>query len=340
MFNIDFQDVEQILYDYHIDSKVKQISELQRYYYERNNPESKEVRLITKIELEDALALVIRFKNESDVTIELIENQSQFAAMMRKRGINTPYQYQTDGKFAKWYNIGGYDVIVTVEQFVENEIKIVDAATAKKTGELLAKMHTISEDNNIHIDNDVLFNPFTDNDLFDFRTFATLESVLEDEDKIIFDNIINTYNMYMDILTPLKNYPKYAVQGDISDCNLYLSCNGDIGIFDFNRSGDNILYCDAVMQAVFEARLMDYPEDKGSDFEEEILTAFLEGYSSVRAFSIEEERWYPYLCAIIDAFWSADIRWNKDSLLNAYRAGDKEGVHRWLTVIWERLSMN
>lgn len=340
MFNIDFQDVEQILYDYHIDSKVKQISEVQRYYYERNNPESKEVRLITKIELEGALSLVIRFKNESDVTIELIESQSQFADMMRKKGIITPYQYQTDGKFAKWYNIGGYDVIVTVEQFVENEIKIVDAVTAKKTGELLAKMHTISEDNNIHIDNDVLFNPFTDNDLFDFGTFATLESVLEDEDKIIFDNIINTYNMYMDILTPLKNYPKYAVQGDISDCNLYLSCNGDIGIFDFNRSGDNILYCDAVMQAVFEARLMDYPEDKGSDFEEEILTAFLEGYSSVRAFSKEEERWYPYLFAIIDAFWSADIRWNEDSLLNAYRAGDKDGVHRWLTVIWERLSMN
>ena len=40
MFNIDFQDVELILHDYHIDSKVKQISELQRYYYERNNPES------------------------------------------------------------------------------------------------------------------------------------------------------------------------------------------------------------------------------------------------------------------------------------------------------------
>lgn len=212
--------------------------------------------------------------------------------------------------------------------------------TARKTGELLAKMHIISEDKNIHIDNDVLFNPFTDNDLFDFGAFASLESVLEDEDKILFDKIVDKYNMYMDILTPLKKYPRYAVQGDISDCNLYLTCQEDIGIFDFNRSGDNILFCDAVMQAVFEARLMDYPEDKGNDFGEEILTAFLEGYCSVRAFSKEEENWYPYLYAIIDAFWSADIRWNEDSLLNAHKAGDMEGVRRWLTIIWERLSMS
>ena len=161
------------------------------------------------------MLVVIRFKNESDVTIGLIESQSQFAYMMRNEGIATPYQYQTDGKFAKWYSIGSYDVIVTGEQFVENEIKVVDAMTARKTGELLAKMHIISEDKNIHIDNDVLFNPFTDNDLFDFGAFASLESVLEDEDKILFDKIVDKYNMYMDILTPLKKYPRYAVQGKL-----------------------------------------------------------------------------------------------------------------------------
>lgn len=338
MFNVNIYDIEKILQDYHIISKIKQISELQRYHYEHDNPNSKEVRLIIKVELEDSPHLVIRFKNEADVTIELIESQSLFAEILQNNGIITPYQYKTDGKFAKWYTLSGYDVIVTVEQFVENEIKVVDESVAKKTGALLAKMHTISEDNNLHVCNKVLFDPFEDNDLFDFETFHSLESTFENEDKELFDKIVNKYNVYMEILSPLKKYPRYAVQGDISDCNLYRTCLGEVGVFDFNRCGDNILFCDAVMQAVFFARLMEYPEEKEDDFEAKILMSFWEGYCSLRGFSKEQQSWYPYLYAVIDAFWSLDIHWREDSLLNAHKKGDVEGVRRWLFTIWERLS--
>ena len=75
----------------------------------------------------------------------------------------------------------------------------------------------------------------------------------------------------MNILSPLKECKKYAVQGDISNCNLYQNASEEIGVFDFNRSGDNILFCDAVMQAVFEARLMDYPKNKDNNFEKHII---------------------------------------------------------------------
>ena len=189
MFSANINDVENILKDYHIILKIRQISELQRYNYEQDDPDSKEVRLIIKVDLEESSPLVIRFKNESDVTIEIIENQSLFADILRNNGIITPYQYKTDGRFAKWYRISGYDVIVTVEQFVENEIKIVDASIAKKTGVLLAKMHTISENKNLHVHNEVLFDPFEYNDLFDFEGFKSLESTLENEDKVLFQNI-------------------------------------------------------------------------------------------------------------------------------------------------------
>lgn len=339
MFRVDYADIESILQDYNIVSKIRGISELQRYHYERDDPSSKEVRLIVKIDLEDKSSLVIRFKNEEDVTIDLIESQSQFAAELKNNGIIAPTQYQANGKFANWYHIGGYDVIVTVEQFVENEIKAVDAQTAKKTGELLAKTHTISEQLDLHVDNAVLFDPFAHNDLFAFDAFMSLEHVLEGDDKALFDRIVGTYHTYMEVLAPLRKQPQYAVQGDISDCNLYLTHQGEVGIFDFNRAGDNILFCDAVMQAIFEARLMNYPENKEADFEAKILASFLDGYCSVRSFSKEERQWYPYLYAIIDAFWSADILWNEDSLLNAQKAGDSERVRRWLSTIWERLAI-
>ena len=340
MFQISHKDITSILQDYGIKTNIINFHELQRYHYERDDPNSKEVRLIVKLELEDASSLVVRFKNEEDVTIELIESQSQFAEVLKNEGIITPRQYLSKGRYANWYTIGGYEVIVTLEQFVEHEIKVVDEITAKKTGKLLAKTHDIAERHNLHVDNDVLFNPFEHNDLFAFDSFMSLSQFLVGEDKVLFDKIIDKYHAYMEKLAPLRERPKYAVQGDISECNLYLTDGCEVGIFDFNRSGDNIPFCDAVMQAIFEARLMDYPENKDCDFEAKILDSFWEGYCSVRAFSQEEREWYPYLCAIIDAFWSSDIRWNEDSLMNAHAAGNLDAVRQWLETILKRLEIS
>lgn len=339
MFCVEYADMAQILRDYGITSTIREIVELQRYHYELDNPDSQEVRLIVKVELEDARPLVVRFKNEKDVTLELIESQSVFADILKKNGIVTPSQYQSNGKFARWYRIGGYHVIITVEEFVEGEIKIVDEATARRVGALLARTHSVAEGNNLHVDNEVLFDPFAHNDLFAFDAFMMLGDKLEGEDKALFEKIVEKFHDYMAILAPLKGYPRYAVQGDISDCNMYLTDGGEVGIFDFNRSGDNVLFCDAVMQAFFEARLMDYPENRGADYERRILVSFWEGYGSVRSFSEAEKRWYPYLCALINAFWSSDIRWDDNSLLNAHKSGDMLRVRRWLETIWERLEI-
>ena len=196
--------------------------------------------------------------------------ESHFADEMRKNGIITPKQYQSNGVFAKWYKINAYDVIVTVEQFAENEIKAVDAVIAEKTGKLLANMHRISEKNNLHVQNAVLFNPFAANELFDFKSFHSLESKLGNAERVLFDRIVEKYNAYMKVLAPLKKQPTYAVQGDISNCNLY-------------------------------------------------------------------QTWYPYLYAIIDAFWSSDIKWNEDSLMHAVKNEDRKQTQKWLEIIWQRL---
>lgn len=338
MFEISQSIVKGILQDYGVIAEINDIIELQRYHYEKHDPNSKEVRLIVKVILNGASPVVIRFKNENDVTLDLIEQQAQFAETLLKNGIITPKQYKVQGVHAKWYSIGGYDVIVTVEQFVENEIKIVTPEIAAKTGQLLAKMHKIAEQNQLHVNNGVLFDPFASNDLFAYDKFLDLEPSLDGECKELFGKIVAQYDAYMEILAPLKKHPRYAVQGDISDCNLYLDASGEIGVFDFNRCGDNILYCDAVMQAIFEARLMDYPEEKSADYESQILAAFWKGYHSIHPFSEEEQRYYPYLYTIIDAFWSFDLYRNDDSLFNAHKANNTEGVRKCLSIIYDRIT--
>lgn len=337
MLVVSSADIDGVLKDFGNFSEVKQVSELQRYDYE-DAPGSEQVRLIVKADLVSDPPLVIRFKNEADVTLEGLEGQCRFADVLRKNGILTPYQYpSSNGAFAGRRQIDRYDVIVTVEQFAEHEIEAVDPAIAWKTGTMLAKMHNISEWNDLHVPNQVLFDPFTSNDLFDFESFASLEPLIGKREKPLFNQIVERYHACMAVLAPLSKQSRYAVQGDISNCNLYQTVSGEIGVFDFNRCGDNNLFCDAVMQAVFEARLMDYPDGAEGDWGDRILTSFLRGYDSVRRFSEEQRQWYPYLYALINGFWSSDIRWDDNSLANALHRGDAEGTQEWLETIWRQL---
>ena len=336
MFDVSLADVNALLPDFGIHEAAISLKELQRYCYEENDPDSKEVRLILRADFASGAAVVIRFKNESDVSLELIEQQSKFAALLRSGGILSPAQYRSGNAYARWYGIHGYDVIVTVEEFVEGELTSVDASAAEKTGRILAQMHSIAEENAFHVENAVLFDPFAHNDLFELEDFRELEGELEGENLELFHKILECSDGHMRALSPLRDQPRYAVQGDISDCNLYMTAEGELGVFDFNRCGDNNLFCDAVMQAVFEARLMDYPEHYGEEREAIILQAFLKGYQSVRPFTQAQKEWYLHLYALIDAFWSADIKWNDDSLMNAVQRKDAAEIGRHLKNIYRK----
>ena len=336
MFTVSDRDIDIILADYGIMAECLSFTELQRYRYEEQDPESREVRLIVRADVSDGRSLVIRFKNEEDAPQDIIEAQSRFAVLLYEHGIETPRTYDSEGNYARSYSINGYDVVVTVEDFMDGEIRTVDLQTAKDTGELLAKMHNIAEEADFHVDSDVLFDPLKDNDLFFFDAFERRKDRLTAVDSGLYHEIVKKHDELVSRIEPLGNGPRYAVQGDISDCNLYRTDDGKLGVFDFNRCGDNVLFFDAVMQAVFEARLMDYPEEIAGQREEIIFTAFLDGYQSIRPFTEEEEEAFPYLYALIDAFWGVDMKWSDSSLSKAVDEEDDTGIRRWMEEIRRR----
>lgn len=333
MFLITASELDPILLDYGITKKCSAIEELQRDHYEEHDPASRELRLIVKALLADGREVVVRFKNEADVTLELVEAQSRFALLLAENGIETPRVYASDGCFARRYQFGEYDVIVTVEDFVQGELREVDPETAKQTGRLLARMHNIAEAKDAHVRNEVLFDPLADKDLFSFERFARQREYLARVDEALYERIAARHARLLEKVRSLENEPRYAVQGDISDCNLYRTAEGTLGVFDFNRCGDNGLYYDAVMQAVFEARLMDYPEGIAGDPEAVILPAFLRGYHEARPFTEKQIEVFPYLYALISAFWLGDIQWDQGSLCDAVRNADAEAALRWMRKI-------
>lgn len=337
MFTTTNKDISLILEDYGITSRIVDFTELQRYHYEKENPESKEVRLIIKVDLDNGQSFVVRFKNEDDVTLDIINAQSRFARLLANQCVETPMTYTANGQYAHWYSIDGYDVIVTVEAFVDGELHTVDEDIAEKTGRLLARMHNIAEDADFHVKNDVLFDPLGRNDLFSFQDFEAQKNFLSALDETLYNNIVQEHATVFQKIRVFENEPRYAVQGDISCCNLYQTVDGSIGVFDFNRCGDNVPYYDAVMQAIFEARLMDYPKEIAGKQESIILSAFLKGYHKERPFTENQKETFPYLYALVSAFWKLDIVWSDNSLRHAVEAEDTETAHQRMREIYSRI---
>lgn len=337
MFTVTEREIDPILRDFGIQADCAKLHELERYHYEKEDPSSTELRLIVKAELTDDRAVVIRLKNEKDVTLDIVNEQSRFAAALAEQGIETPKLYASDGQFARRYRIGGCELIVTVEDFVPGELREIDEKTAEETGSLLARMHNIAESAELHVHNEVLFDPLRRNDLFSFEEFAKHRDFLLGVDAELYGEIVSAHASILQKVRAFENGPRYAVQGDISDCNLYRRADGVLGLFDFNRSGDNVLYYDAVMQALFEARLMVYAKDLADEPEPVILPAFLRGYHRERAFTEAQKATFPYLYALASAFWLGDIRWNEGSLRHAVEKADTDAALRWMREIRRRV---
>lgn len=329
MFEVTLTDIEKIAIEYSIDECPTAFYELQRYNYDRENKSSKEVRLIIKVVFEKHSAIVIRFKNERNVTKEQIEAQCCFAVQLSNGGITTPHIYNCDGHYANDYHINGYDVIVTIEDFCDGEVKAVDEKIARMTGELIAKMHNVSEKMNLHVHDKVIFNPLLPNELFDFSVFLENKKYLRAIDPSLYDEIESITDSYLKKIEIFKEETQYAVQGDISLCNLYITVDGEMGVFDYNNSGDNVLFYDVVMQAIFESRLMDYKDDY-PEREQNILSAFLNGYDSVRPFTVLQKEIYPYLCAVISTYWLGNICYDEGNLKRLIENKQADEIHQFM----------
>lgn len=334
MLTLNPGEITPILRDFGILSPAAALTELQRYDYTEGGPD---VRLILRADTEDGRRFVLRLRREPEVTRRLAEAQSRFARLLRDRGIETPRVLRSEGVFVREYRLKGYSVLANLEEYAPGELTLVDLPTAEETGALLARMHSIAEAENAHVDGPVLFDPLRRNDLFRFSLFTDLGGFLWETDEALYRGIIDRYYTLRGKLQVLDRAPRYAVQGDLSDCNLYRTAGGRLGVFDYNNCGDNGLFADTVMQAVFVARLMDYPEDL-PDRESRILAAFLSGYRQERPFTKEERELWPSLYGLITAFWLGDLKWDPDSLEELVKAGDRETVHARMEGILGKLT--
>lgn len=200
-----------------------QTEELRRYHYEKYDDDSKEVRLIVKLTFFNRAPLVIKFKNEEGVTRELITEQIMFSEHLSKCGIPTANFYRSGDSYVVPKALNGYDVLITLEDYREGEIKRVNLDVAQKTGKLLAATHNIAQRDDCHVNDSVLFDPFKENDLFSYGCFEQMREAFSGDDAQRFSRIVEKYRSHMDALSPLLKQKKYMLSPHRLKSNMPIS---------------------------------------------------------------------------------------------------------------------
>ena len=117
IFTVDDDRVRSILHDYGIQDSMDTITELFRY-----NFSGRDVRLILKVTFKNRASMVIKLKNEKDLSREVVEQQSAFSAILERHGVPVAGPLQAHEKYTSQLSDGGRGVIVKVEEFREKEL--------------------------------------------------------------------------------------------------------------------------------------------------------------------------------------------------------------------------
>jgi len=135
------------------------------------------MKLISRVTLEDGQRLVLKILHEDDdlcAEIEKIENQSIFSEQMRNSGIRTPKRYQAKGRYCNQFVYHELPCLITAEDWCGEEITEINTEIAYQIGEMMARMHTLSLEQNCKIGHRTLFSAAYWNDVDAFPDFCEI----------------------------------------------------------------------------------------------------------------------------------------------------------------------
>lgn len=253
--NIQLKDLIDVLALYNITAQISDF----KFFINGYDDKTSEMKMIIKVDFVNRSPVVVKFLRENRHPHNKIENQSKFSEYLRNQGILTPKRYTSGDNHCIKYKLNDMCLDVTVEDYLGEEIKTIDFKLAYKIGQLMARIHYISERGNCHIGANTIFNVVGYNEVIGYDKFVELG----ERGKIDSEMYQKIKKVYSDKLKRIKllwdKLPKYATQGDCSINNLtYIG--EELGIFDYNIAGDETLIGDMVLEGLLTANEMDLAE--------------------------------------------------------------------------------
>ncbi len=291
------------------------------------------MKLIFRVTLANEQRLILKILHEDEdlcAEMEKVEMQSIFSEQMRNSGIKTPRRYRTKGRYCNRFLYHDLPCLITVEDWCGEEITEINTDIAYQIGELMAQMHTLSLVQNCRIEHGTLFSAAYWNDVDSFPDFCeiTKNEFLDRETvakiKALREEKLNRLRSIWDAL------PKAAVQGDISINNLVSTDDGLI-IFDYNNAGDEVLVSDLVMEGLLTTYEMDLPSNVSETYTEQLFSAFLDGYLSVRPLSEAEASAAWDIYTLYHGLWFTRIVYRDSALDTLVKEQNYEAANGLLT---------
>jgi len=279
---------------------------------------------------------VLKFVRENNHPHNIIEAQSIFSEYLRSQGILTPKRYMIGGSYCLKYELNNMFIDITVEDYLGDEIQTIDFELAYKIGQLMAKIHRISEKGSCYIGNDTIFNVVGYNEVSGFNSFLDLGECNK-IDSVMYQKIKALYTTKLEkIKLSWSKLPRYATQGDVSINNLSY-VGEEIGIFDYNIAGDETLVGDMVLEGLLTANEMDLSNGLTDKNRKELFECFLKGYINERPLTDDEKDILGEIYSISSALWFTKIKHNENSLKKLVERNDYGKVDLLLKEIYDTL---
>lgn len=245
---------------------------------------------------------VCRYYKGNQFNSEIINQQSNFAMILKKYGIITPMKYKQNNNYCIPLNFEGKTYLVTVEDYlIGNDFKI-DIHLYKKMGELLGNLHSISETHPSTINYSIILDSI-------MNGRASYENILKKsiyplEGYKYIANIIHIHDSLVCILKKCwSELPRGSAHGDLSTFNNIINVCGQIGIIDFDLAGNEIYITDLLI--TFYSSIYKYaPCSENANYNfNEALNEMLNSYLSKRKLSKAEINAFPYIAALFDGLY-------------------------------------
>lgn len=303
MISIDIAST--ILQNYGVNNNVKSIDIIQ------NNESAYRERKVYSICTSNGNRYICKM-SRGEYTKDIIEMQCKFAMLLFNEKISTARKYDRDGEYVTEFIQNGKSYYLTLEQYIGEDIKQITIDVFAFLGNILGKMHMISENNN-------QFSEFTIIKKAILQGNAKFENILKNANMGLpytssISECIRRHNRLVD---KLKNnwdrLPHGIVHGDLGAFNNLINMGDNIGIIDFNLAADETFLGDVI--ATFYASLHKYSwrEQLSAISEAEAKKVYFKEYTKVRPFTEEEKQIFMETSALFDGlFYSKAIieEWN------------------------------
>lgn len=331
--NIQLKNLIDVLAVYNITELISNFSFFSNTY----NDKTSEMKAIIKVEFFDRNPLVVKFVRENNHPHNIIENQSIFSEYLRSQGILTPKRYMSESEYCIRHELNNILFDVTVEDYFGVEIKTIDFKLAYMIGQLMGKIHRISEKGNCHIGSGTIFNVVGYNEVSGFNSFFELGEGSK-IDPVMYRKIKTLYIAKLEkIKSSWAKLPRYATQGDISINNLSF-VGENIGIFDYNIAGDETLVGDMVLEGLLTANEMDLSNGLTDKDHTELFKCFYMGYIKERHLTDDEKNIFSDIYSISSALWFTKIKYNENSLTKLVERNEYDKVDLILQEIFDTLN--